>query len=480
MTRNLLYSGISTLTNFFLFILLIFVGRELGVQEYGIFTFALAFVTMFELLTDFGLRDISVRNVARNKALTEKYIGNIIIWKLLLCVVIYMIIIIVMNILQYDSRTKLVVYILALSSFLKSFKQSFRIFFQVHDRFDLDTLLVCVERFSLLIICMMALIFWKQLIIFALFFTGVRLLDFIITLLVLKRKIISFKLQFDFNFMKQLQMEAVPLGTFYFVLVILSSISTVMLSKMCGFREVGLYNAAFQIYEGVTILPTIFYAVILPRLSELYTTEPQHHRQLSIDVVKYMFVIALPLVTYGIVLSQFFIQKFFEADFIEAVLALQILFFGIAFQFPNWMLNTILISINKQKKILYFGFIGLLLNIILNLILIPRFTYEGAAVATVLAEALMFLCAIVYLYRHYVRIPLMNVIVKPVLATGIIAVIFLTIHISTILLILLSTVFYCLMIYLLKVFDKQELRKFMDSLITMFGSKTSVPSTFSD
>ena len=97
--KNLIFSSISTLSTFFLFILLSFLGRVLGSEQYGIFTTALSIATIFEMFTDFGLRDISIRNVSRSKDLTENYLGNLIVWKTLLCTAIYVAMLIVVHIL---------------------------------------------------------------------------------------------------------------------------------------------------------------------------------------------------------------------------------------------------------------------------------------------------------------------------------------------------------------------------------------------
>ena len=78
--KNLFYSSISVLTTFFLFIILASIARHLGAEKYGIFTLALSVAAIFEMFTDFGLRDISVRNVSQRKEFTEKYIGNLLVW----------------------------------------------------------------------------------------------------------------------------------------------------------------------------------------------------------------------------------------------------------------------------------------------------------------------------------------------------------------------------------------------------------------
>lgn len=456
--KNLFFSSISTLTTFLLFLLLTFLGRILGSSEYGVFTTALSIATIFEMFTDFGLRDISIRNVSRNKHETEKYIGNLLIWKILLGFVVYAVMLIVVNILGYEGKIKTIIYILTISSFLKNMKYTFRIFFQAHDSFGWDTLLVVIERVSLLGFGLAVLFRWKSLMPFTICFASVRVVDFLITLIVLRFKISPIKLHFNFRFMKNLQIEAFPLGLFFVILTLFSYIDTVMLSLMRTYSEVGLYNAAFKIYEGITIVPTIFWLVFLPRLSELYTINQDHHRGLAIRGVRYMFMTGLPTLTYGIILSGFLIRFFFQQEFEGAILTLQILFFGIAFQYPNWMLNATLISINKQKVMMVLGLFSLIMKIGLNLILIPAYGYNGSAVATVISELFLFVGLSIYLFNHRIKLPIGELTVKPLLASLIVYMLFkLFPMIPMIPMIGMSAAIYVVSLWLMKGFYPDEI-----------------------
>jgi len=466
--KNIIYSGVSTATTFFLFILLAFVGRLLGTEEYGVFTTALSIATIFEMFTDFGLRDLSVRNVSRDKTLTEPYIGNLLIWKILVWFPIYAAMMIIINLLGYDGQTKLVIYILTFSAFLKNIKYTFRIFFQAHDMFGWDTVLVFIERTALLVLGLLALFYWKSLLPFAICFTAIRLFDFLITMVVLRWKIAPIKLRFNFKMMKNVQKEALPLGLFFVILTVFSYIDTVMLSVMRNFSEVGLYNAAFKIYEGITIIPTIFWLVILPRLSELYTTDPGYHKRLAIKSVKYMFVTGLPTLTYGILFSHFLITFFFKGEYTPAVVTLQILFFGIAFQYPNWMLNSILISMNRQRVIMFLGLGGLGFKVLLNLFFIPMWGYNGSAVATIIAEFVIFAGEAYYLYRHSIKLPVLKLAIKPIIASVLIYVAFKYLGaIPLVPLVLLTGIIYLGVIFVLKTFDRDEVGVIVEGIQSM-------------
>jgi O-antigen/teichoic acid export membrane protein len=408
--------------------------------------------------------------VARNKSLTQKYIGNLLSWKLILGVLVYGAMLITVNLFyDYAPEIRYAIYWLTISAILKSLKYTFRLFFQAHNYYAYDSALVLMERVGLLSICLIVLYVYRSIYPFIISFTLVRAADLLITMAVLNFKIAKIRFQFDKNFIFKLQKEAIPLGMFFIILTLFSYIDIVMLSKMIkGFNATGLYGAAFRIYEGFTILPTIIFLVALPRLSELYFTDKKRHYDLAVRVVKYMFIMAIPVVVYGFFYADFLLQKLYATvpEFFVAKFALQTLFIGIIFQYPNWMLNTILISVDKQYIIMWIGTSGLIFKILLNLIVIPHYGYEGAAVATVCGEGFIFVLSSLYLAWHRLRIPVLKVSSRPLLIMGIMAGLFwLGIpHFALIPLGLLMLPIWIGLLFLFRIFDRVELN----------GLKTSV------
>lgn len=478
MLKNVIFSSITTFSSFFLFVLLIFVGRFTGVEQNGIFNTALAVATIFEMFTDLGLRDLSVRNVSRNRELTEKYVGNVLSWKLFLCGVVYLSMFLVVNFFYaFSSQIRIAIYILTISALLKSLKYTFRGFFQAHDLFAYDTGLVLLERTAMLIFCMAVLIIYKTILPFIICFTVVRAVDFLISLVILNHKVVKIRPGFDFRFIWKLQKEAIPLGMFFIILTVFSYIDIVMLSKMSpDFSAAGLYSAAFRIYEGFTILPTILFLVVLPRLSDFFITDKKRHYKLAVRVVKYMFIMAIPVVVYGYFFSNFLLQNFYSSrpEFFQAAFALQTLFIGIIFQYPNWMLNTILISVDKQKIIMFIGVIGLTFKIILNLFAIPEYGYEGAAMATVCGEALIFLLSTLYLAIHHIKIPVLKVSFRPLLVAVTLYSLF---HyglqyVALIPLSILLAVVYVGLLFLFRIFDAEEISGLKENILAFTTRKS--------
>lgn len=469
LVKNIFYSTISTFSNLFMVVLLIILSRYLGVENLGIFTFALAFVSVFELFLDFGLRDLGVRDVARDLSLTGKYQGNLFVWQSILFCMVYFVMVIVIHLLKYDAYTRNIIYLLGAATFLRKIKFTFRIFFQAHNRFDLDTLLVAIERIALLCICTVVIVLWKDLLLLSLAFLCVRVIDIAILFMVLHYKVHSIQPKFDFSFIRAYQIDAFPRGLSIVIFVLLSYLDTIMLKQMIGYQEVGFYNIAYKVYEGVIAAPLIFYLVVLPRLSQLYVSDRQRHWQLSSHVVKYMFVIVIPVVVNCYIFSDFVVQIFSKTEFIKASITLKILAVGMLLHFPVFMLHTILLSTDCQKVILRNGLIALIINVIMNALLIPRFGCYGAASATVLSEMVLFGLAWCYLYIHDVQLSIYHIIFKPLTAGVLFFGILMCWRSPVVFMpVIVGGCIYVTVLFLLKIFNQNELQNLYRQATSIF------------
>ena len=457
LVKNTIYSAITSITNFFLLILLILVGRYLGDANYGIFTFSLAFVFIVEFFTDFGLSELSQRSVARNKNLASKYFGNLLIWKLIVSTVVFAVLVLAINLLKSSPEIRFTVYLLGFANILRSFKSTCRALFRAFERFDLDCLTMYIERSSLLAIGTVVLILGGGLISFALVFVLVRIFDLALTFGILNWKIVKIAPKFNFVFLKKLQIEALPFGIFSVIGTLYAYVDTVMLGFIRTNAEVGWYNAAYKIYEGLTVFPFIICAVIYPRLSRFFITNKKAHSLLSSRAAKYMFIISFPLIICGIILSKDIVNILFGEGFQNSIVALQILLVGVIFVFQIRLFCIILNSIDKQKVVMYVGLVGLIINVFLNLLLIPRYGFKGAAATTVMSELIVFSVYYLYLSRSYFKVSIWKLSLRPLLASLIVGVLvwkFNELHLALLLLLIFGL--YPLLLFCFRTFDEEE------------------------
>jgi O-antigen/teichoic acid export membrane protein len=120
------------------------------------------------------------------------------------------------------------------------------------------------------------------------------------------------------------------------------------------------------------------------------------------------------------------------------------------------MFGTMFVSINKAYAMVKITFISMIFNIILNLIFIPSYSYIGAAIITVFTGILGSVISFYYLSRFIYKIQLRSVIIKPILATMIMSLFLLLVHINFLLLIIIATILYLGLLMVFKTFEKDD------------------------
>ena len=113
-----------------------YTARYLGAAGFGILSFALAFTGIFGVFSDLGLSTLTVREVARDKTLASKYLGNITVMKIILVIITFGLIAITINLLGYPEQTIKVVYLVALSVIFKAFSGMFYSISQAYEKME--------------------------------------------------------------------------------------------------------------------------------------------------------------------------------------------------------------------------------------------------------------------------------------------------------------------------------------------------------
>lgn len=383
-------SAFSAASNVFLIALVIIAAHVLGDKSFGEFSFALALASIFEMFTDLGLNTLSARNVSRDRSLAKTYLPNVLGWKLVLSALAMLLMLAVVKLMHQSREAELAAYILGGSIVLRSYKSTSFAFFQAFERFDLILLTTYIERLSGLVFGAAALILTRSLLWFCAVFALVRIPDILITYWLVQRSVARVGFRLDRAVIRKLQPAAMPFAFSAIVLAAYMQIGIVLLSALRPAREVGWFSAGFKIYEGLTTLPFLLCAVLLPRLSHLYLANRARHGRLYRRAMGYATLAALPALAVIGFLSPMIVRLLYGRSFEPAVGVLRVLLMAAAFMFGNWLMNTVLISADMEKRALRVWTLGLVVSAAMNLLLIPRLGAMGAAYAVVGAEAVIF------------------------------------------------------------------------------------------
>lgn len=192
--------------------------------------------------------------------------------------------------------------------------------------------------------------------------------------------------------------EAAPFGIGNLFAFIYVQSDIIMLKYLTSDEQAGLYSAAFLILSAIYLFPSILYGKFLM---------PKFHRWANHDRKKfyaiykkgnfYMFLVGVFITTVIILLSAYIIPLVFGADFISSIPLLKILSFTIPFIFVGYSFAATLVTKdNMKKKVIFMGIVALV-NIILNFSLIPIFDANGAAFATIFSN---FILVIIYFWAN--------------------------------------------------------------------------------
>jgi len=210
------------------------------------------------------------------------------------------------------------------------------------------------------------------------------------------------RLNIDWAYWKQIFKKALPLFVIITFNLIYYRIDTVMLSVMKDQTAVGLYGASYKILEILIALPGMFMGLLLPLFTKYYLQDKTRFQHIFQQAFNILLTVAIPLGVAGILLSGKILDLIAGKEFMPATNTLQVLFIGIGFIFLGNLMGHILISAQLQSKSMYIAIIGAVFNVGLNLYLIPRYSYLGAATATAITEGLVLL-SYIYLVRKHIQ-----------------------------------------------------------------------------
>jgi len=386
MLSNLAYSSVSSGTAALLLILMIVAGRVLGDAEFGKFAFALMLGGIFETLMDFGLHQVTIRAVARDRTRATSLLHHVLAIKLLWAAGALTLLVVSATILRQQWDVRLACYLIGGSLVFRSYMLTVRGVLQGLEHFGWDSVVVLADRGLLLAFGLTALWTGTGLRGLTIAFVLARGAAFALAGVVTHLRLGGLGLRYDGKVWRDLHATALPLGFFLVVLNLYQYIDSVMLGYLRTDAETGLYVAAFKIYEGFTYAPLAISAVLTPRLSALFTSDRPRHRRLALVGVGASAAVGVGVAGVAFLLATPILVFLFGAAYAPATVPFQILCLGLPVVFAIWILHAIAISVDRERLLLKTGLVGLAINVALNLYVIPHYDGAGAAFATVVGE----------------------------------------------------------------------------------------------
>jgi O-antigen/teichoic acid export membrane protein len=442
-------------------ILSIFIARLLGDVTFGEYAFVTAFIALFSIFLDLGYETLLIIDVSKDNLQASKYLSNIVYFRLLLSVIIFIVIFIVINVYNFPETSKFLIYIFGIAHMVSALSNIFRVTYRAFQRMDYEA---AVSILTVLIRCsvgLLILFLGYGLLELAFVFLFSAIFELILSFVICEKKFAKLKLEFDPSFFKKTLKFALPLGALAIFGMIKLKTGTVLLGLMEGDAVVGWYTAALNLIIAFNPIPLVFMNTLLPYMSYSSTKSRESLIILFYKSFKFLFLIGLPASAGIYLLADKFILLFYGIHFVNSIPALRILSFDVFIHFMALCVFYVLISVNKQKNVAMIAGTGALIYVLLNFVLIPKYSLLGTAWARVISISFNFIMYTYIAYKNNLRIPMYKLVIRPIISCiGMIIFIYYFRDINLYLLIGISIIIYFGIFFILKGFTDDEIEVF--------------------
>lgn len=397
------------------FLLVVTIARLLGAEGLGKYSFVLALQYIFQSIANLGMDPLVVREVSKDPSQLPKYFNNGIAISSTVSGLLIIVLNLFMYILGYDMETRLATLIISISfipSTVTAFSESV---FVAYEKMEYCAVLVLGETVLKAVLGVGMLKLGFGLIELISLITILRVAAAGASIITVKKRIARFPFTFNWVHCKEIGKFAPTFGLISLFSILYWRVDIMMLSKMAGMEQLGIYSAAYRFFAIAMVIPQGYSRAIFPVISRFAGEAIKRFGNGIATSTKYLAIVIFPVTAAICILSDQIIPIFFGNKYLESILALKLLTLGLLPYAFVRLLATIMIAGNQQRIDLRINIAGTLVNVVLNALLIPRLGYIGAALATIISLVFFLGAQLVWLRTQISLSTLLASLAKPFL-----------------------------------------------------------------
>jgi O-antigen/teichoic acid export membrane protein len=407
----------------------VLLARALGPTELGRYTWVVLVVTYFDIVMNFGLAILIARQVARDAASASRYMGaalviRLVLWGLTLGVALALAGPLAAPLgITEAMGVALVLFTVSIGiTNLTGIASAVLNGRELMEYPALVTLLTSIMKLTL----------GAWVLVNGLGIAGVAAVAVVVTVIsgivlgVLFIRVVGFvRPRPDPRFALELGHGSYPLMVNDLLATLFFRLDGLILRGFAGDQVLGWYGMAYKFIDGLTIVSTNVTLAMFPLLSRLAIRSGKAGSDLARAThlaLKALLALAFPIAVGTTLLAEPLIRLVAGESYLpHSAIALQILIWFLPFSFTNALLQYVLIALNRQRFITAAFIVATVANATLNLLLIPRLSYVGAAVTTILSEIVLLAAFLWALRGHLGDLKLPSLVWRPVIAAAVMA-----------------------------------------------------------
>lgn len=383
------------------------VQNAVGAEEYGFYFTILNFSIIFNILLDIGITNFNNRNIAQHKHLLHKHFSSIVILKLMLSLLYFLVIFIAGLIMKYDSRQLMLLAILGGNQFLLSFILYLRSNISGLLMFRTDSMLSVMDRVLMILFC--GILLWGnvsevpfRIEWFVYTQTAAYLLTIVVAATIVAIKAEFRKLHWNRLFFIMIVKKSFPFALLVLLMAFYNRIDSVMIERLLrdtiGNEQVGIYAQAYRLLDATNQIGYLFAVLLLPLYAHMIKQRQSVH-ELAKLAFTLLFVsaimVALSAVFYGEPIMRLLypphdleVMVDYEARMKQSAQVFSLLMCGFLPICATYVFGTLLTANGNLKQLNIVAAGGMIFNIVLNLILVPKLFATGSAITSLATQTI--------------------------------------------------------------------------------------------
>ena len=385
------------------FLYTIFLARNLGPDQFGLFSAAVAFFALLSVFGEFGFNRFLTREIARDRENSATYLANVTVFRIILTSALFVGVASYLYLFDPDKIRANLTILALLAIFPVALAQTVDACFVAIQKLQYSAIaLLFTSVFTTLLgFLLVSLDFGPTGPVLALIFGQV--IYFLILFAMLRSQKLKVFSKIQFSTIKKALVGSLPYGILGVLGMLYFRIDTVLLSYLRGNFETGIYSAAYKFLETAVLVPSSISLAIFPVMVKLHETDHLSLKKLYRKVILITFSLGVigALVYFYIlpVLILWLLPSYNSSSEVIQILALTI-----PFMFVQVTASQVLLTSDKNlKALMLITFVLLAFNLILNLIFIPQFGFLAAAWVTVISDIFAALLVLSYLELSFFR-----------------------------------------------------------------------------
>ncbi len=384
------------------------VQMSVGNVSYGEYFVLFNFSFLINILLDFGLTNFNNKNIAQNVHLLSKHFSKMLSLKFVLGLLYVSVTLLIgFFVLGFDLRYIKLLLILCINNFFLSFILFLRSNLLALHLFRIDSIMSVLDRVIMILIV--------ALLIFNFFGLKIDIMNFVyaqtigygltalIGFLVVLNKTHTFKLNWDWSFNRMILKKSFPFAILVLLMTFYNRLDSVMIERILsgnlGKEQSGIYAKAFRLLDAANMIAYLFSVQLLPLFSRMLKNKENIE-----NIVKLSFTLLLTPALIVSVSSLFYADKFCELLYkgnSEGSQILGLLMSCFTAISVTYIFGTLLTANGNLKYLNLMAISGILINLVLNFILIPKYYAFGSAVASVVTQFLTCLIQVFISYKVF-------------------------------------------------------------------------------